>query len=55
MIMPVSGLRTLTISPTVADLKKEIVPDLQEWNEILKRTSDIRPVEVSNLLPSWVK
>jgi len=44
-----------SFSPTVADLKKEIVPDLQEWNEILKRTSDIRPVEVSNLLPSWVK
>jgi NitT/TauT family transport system substrate-binding protein len=46
---------TFSFSPTVADLKKEIVPDLQEWNEILKRTSDIRPVEVSNLLPSWVK
>jgi NitT/TauT family transport system substrate-binding protein len=44
-----------SFSPTVADLKKEIVPDLQEWNEILKRTSDIRPVEVSNLLPTWVK
>ena len=42
-------------SPTVGPTKKEIVPDLQEWNEILKRTSDIRPVEVSNLLPSWVK
>ncbi|MBV9630226.1 MAG: ABC transporter substrate-binding protein [Xanthobacteraceae bacterium] len=44
-----------SFAPTVADLKKEIVPDLQEWNEILKRTSDIRPVEVSNLLPAWVK
>jgi NitT/TauT family transport system substrate-binding protein len=44
-----------SFSPTVAALKKEIVPDLQEWNEILKRTSDIKPVEVSNLLPSWVK
>ena len=25
---------TFSFSPTVADLKKEIVPDLQEWNEI---------------------
>ncbi len=44
-----------SFSPTVADLKKQIIPDLQEWNEILKRTSDIRPVEVSKLLPAWVK
>jgi NitT/TauT family transport system substrate-binding protein len=44
-----------SFSPTVADLQKQIVPDLKEWNEILKRTSDIRPVEVSNLLPAWVK
>lgn len=30
-------------------------PDLQTWIEILKRTSDLKPVAVNQLLPSWAK
>jgi NitT/TauT family transport system substrate-binding protein len=44
-----------SFSTTVADLQKQIVPDLEAWNKILKETSDIKPVATSELLPAWVK
>ena len=44
-----------SFAPTVADMQKQLVPDLQAWNDILKRTSDIKPVEPGKLLPVWVK
>jgi NitT/TauT family transport system substrate-binding protein len=49
---PIPGF---SFSPTAADLQKQLVPDLQTWNDILKRTSDIKPVEPHDLLPSWIK
>jgi ABC-type nitrate/sulfonate/bicarbonate transport system substrate-binding protein len=49
---PIPGF---SFSPTAADLQKQLVPDLQTWNDILKRTSDLRPVEPNELLPSWIK
>lgn len=44
-----------SFAPTVADIQKQLVPDLQAWNDILKRTSDIRTVAPDKLLPAWVK
>jgi len=44
-----------SFAPTVEDMKKQLIPDLQAWNDILKRTSDIKPVEADKLLPVWVK
>jgi NitT/TauT family transport system substrate-binding protein len=43
------------ISTTPKDLASELVPDLQTWNDILQRTSDIKPVKASELVPDWAK
>lgn len=40
---------------TVADLQRQIIPDLQTWNDVLKKTSDIKTVAPDKLLPTWVK
>jgi NitT/TauT family transport system substrate-binding protein len=44
-----------SFAPTVPEIQKQLVPDLQTWNAILKRTSDIRPVAAGDLLPGWAK
>lgn len=42
-------------STTAADLAAQHRPDLRTWNEILGKTSDIKPVKVDDLLPSWAQ
>src|SRR5262249_17819535 len=44
-----------SFAPTVPEIQKQLVPDQQTWNAILKRTSDIRPVAAGDLLPGWAK
>jgi NitT/TauT family transport system substrate-binding protein len=46
---------TFQLSTTPRDLASELIPDLKTWNDILKRTSDIKPVKESELLPDWAK
>jgi ABC-type nitrate/sulfonate/bicarbonate transport system substrate-binding protein len=43
------------IATTPADLASELLPDLKTWNDILSRTSDIKPVATSELVPNWAK
>ncbi|HEX3506135.1 MAG TPA: ABC transporter substrate-binding protein [Xanthobacteraceae bacterium] len=43
------------ISTTPKDLASELLPDLQTWNDILERTSDIKPVKANELVPDWAK
>jgi NitT/TauT family transport system substrate-binding protein len=43
------------IATTPADLASELRPDLKTWNDILSRTSDIKPVATDELLPNWAK
>jgi NitT/TauT family transport system substrate-binding protein len=42
-------------STSVADLSSQQTPYLQTWVDILKRTSDFKPVKPQDLLPSWAK
>ena len=42
-------------STTPADLAARLRPDFQTWLDILKRTSDFKPVKVDDILPSWAK
>lgn len=42
-------------STTPADLSSEHLPEFQTWIDILKRTSDFKPVKPEDLLPSWAK
>lgn len=44
-----------TFSTTPASLAANLGPDMQTWINILKKTSDLKPVEVSQLLPAWAK
>jgi NitT/TauT family transport system substrate-binding protein len=43
------------LATTPADLASELLPDLKTWNDILTRTSDIKPVAASELVPDWAK
>ncbi|MGB6751127.1 MAG: ABC transporter substrate-binding protein [Xanthobacteraceae bacterium] len=43
------------IATTPADVASELLPDLETWNGILSRTSDIKPVATSELVPNWAK
>jgi NitT/TauT family transport system substrate-binding protein len=43
------------LSTTPKDLASELLPDLKTWNDILERTSDIKPVKENELLPDWAK
>jgi NitT/TauT family transport system substrate-binding protein len=43
------------ISTTPQDLASELRPDLKTWNDILSRTSDIKPAAANELLPNWAK
>jgi NitT/TauT family transport system substrate-binding protein len=38
-----------------SSVRDTLRPDLQTWIEILKRTSDLRPVELNKLIPAWAK
>jgi NitT/TauT family transport system substrate-binding protein len=38
-----------------ASLAEQLRPDIQIWIDILKRTSDLKPVKMDQLLPSWAK
>ena len=42
-------------STSPEDLGAQHRADLQTWLDILKRTSDFKPVKVDDMLPSWVK
>ena len=42
-------------STSAEDLGAQQRPDLQTWLDILKRTSDFKPVKVSDMLPIWTK
>ncbi len=42
-------------STSPEDLGAQQRADLQTWLDILKRTSDFKPVKVSDMLPSWTK
>jgi len=42
-------------STTPADLSAQQRPEFQLWLDILKRTSDFKPVKVDDILPSWAK
>jgi NitT/TauT family transport system substrate-binding protein len=41
------------LSTTPKGLASELLPDLKTWNDILERTSDIKPVKENELLPDW--
>jgi NitT/TauT family transport system substrate-binding protein len=43
------------LSTTPKDLASELLPDLKTWNDILQRTSDIKPVKEAALLPDWAE
>jgi NitT/TauT family transport system substrate-binding protein len=43
------------LATTPKDLASELLPDLKTWNDILARTSDIKPVKEDALLPNWAK
>ena len=43
------------IATTPGDLASELLPDLKTWNDILSRTSDIKPVATSEIIPNWAK
>ena len=40
---------------TAADIASQLRPDVVEWVDILKRTSDFPPVKPQDLLPAWAK
>jgi NitT/TauT family transport system substrate-binding protein len=42
-------------STTAADLSAQHLPEFRTWNDILAKTSDIKPVKVEDLLPSWAQ
>jgi NitT/TauT family transport system substrate-binding protein len=42
-------------STSAADLSSQQTPHLETWVDILKRTSDFKPVKPDDLLPSWAK
>lgn len=42
-------------STSPAELAVQLRADLQTWLDILKRTSDFKPVKIDDILPSWAK
>ena len=40
---------------TPESLASELRPDMQTWVDVLKRTSDFKPVKADQLLPIWAK
>lgn len=42
-------------SASPEDLGAQMRVDLQTWLDILKRTSDFKPVKIDEMLPSWTK